>query len=100
MARYIDADKLIKHIKDLPTWKEMLGVGWKSTRYPSGMFDCEDIINSIDNQPTADVEEVVRCKDCKYLEIDKGLRQGRMCLMRGSDGWCNDDDFCSYGKRK
>lgn len=58
MARYIDADKLIEHIKDVPTWYERLGIGWRSTKYPDGMFDCDDVINSIGNQPTADVVEV------------------------------------------
>ena len=59
MARYIDADRLKEHIKDLPTWwADGGGVYGQSMKYPEGMFDCEDIINSIDNQPTADVEEV------------------------------------------
>ena len=45
-------------------------------------------------QPTADVVEVVRCKDCRYCEIGN------------KDGWCNLndcivylDDFCSNGER-
>lgn len=58
MAKYIDADKLKEHIKGLPTWFEGLGIGWRSTKYPNGQFDCEDIINSIDNSPTADVVEI------------------------------------------
>lgn len=58
MARYIDADKLIDHIKDLPTWREILGIGWRATKYPNGMFDCNDVINSIEDAPTADVAEV------------------------------------------
>jgi hypothetical protein len=60
MARYIDADKLIEHIKDLPTWREVLGRGWLATKYPDGTFDCEDVISSIVNAPTADVVEVKR----------------------------------------
>lgn len=49
----------------------------------------------------SDMVEVVKCKDCKYLEIDKGWQGGRACLMRGGDtGWCHDNDFCSYGERK
>ena len=59
MARYIDAEKLKSHIKDLPTWwADGGGVYGESMKYPEGMFDCDDIINSIDNQPTADVVEV------------------------------------------
>ena len=58
MARYIDADILIEHIKDVPTWYEGLGIGYRPTKYPDGMFDCNDVINSIENQPTVEIEEV------------------------------------------
>ena len=58
MTKYIDVNKLINQIKDLPTWIEVLGFGWRSAKYPNGVFDCEDVINSIQNQPTADVEEL------------------------------------------
>lgn len=59
MARYIDADKLIEHIKDLPTWwEDEGGVYGHSMKYPEGLFHCEDVINSIENAPTADVVEV------------------------------------------
>lgn len=47
-----------------------------------------------------DIVQVVRCKDCKHLERDSGLQGGKMCLVRGDTGWCNDTDFCSYGERK
>lgn len=36
-----------------------------------------DILDTIEKVPAADVQKVVRCKDCIY-----------------------SDDFCSYGKRK
>ena len=41
--------------------------------------------------PTADVVEVVRCKDCKYR------KKNTFCLhnMRYED----DNGFCSYGER-
>lgn len=62
----------------------------------------DDAIGLIDDAPTVDAVEVVRCKDCKHLEIDPGLRYDkRMCLMRGGEyGYCKDDDFCSYGERR
>ena len=63
MARYIDADALLKYIKDIPTWYEEFGIGWHATKYPNGSYDCEDIINSILNARAADVvprSEVVR----------------------------------------
>ena len=54
----------------------------------------------IDAAPTVDAVEVVRCRECKYLEKDDGLKYGRMCLKLGNSSLCHDDDFCSYGERK
>ena len=85
MARYIDAELL----------KEDLRRGcWSSVQ------------KVIDRQPTADVQPVIHCKDCKYW-----------CHNQGSkDGWCvegipingddmsrvmvDDYDFCSYAERE
>lgn len=46
----------------------------------------------IENAPTVDAVEVVRCKDCTSY---------------GGTGWCcehdtcmEEDDFCSYGERR
>lgn len=38
MARYADVDKLLEHI----------GVYGSSMKYPNGMFDVNDVVNSID----------------------------------------------------
>ena len=43
--------------------------------------------------PTADVVEVVRCKDCKHKNPI-----GNKCLR--DNLWHDSDDFCSYGERK
>ena len=52
----------------------------------------------IEEAPSVDAVEVVRCKDCKYSEwdCDCGLY---LCLYHGCD-WNNGDHFCSYGERK
>ena len=85
MARYIDADKLIAD-------------GWHLERHaPNGR--CLTMM-SIADVPTADVAEVVRCKDCKYC-FD-AIMGGMWCehpdniMPLGS----NPDDFCGYGERK
>ena len=81
MARYIDADALIAEY-------DRVHIG-----APGGarklMVDA----------PTADVVEVVRCKDCKYWE--KGKDYEPYCNHFGN--MMTDtkaDDFCSYGERK
>ena len=53
-------------------------------------------------QSTADVVEVVRCKDCKWyqnLEI-VGKVQTRCFNLAGLYRVCNPNDFCNYGERK
>jgi hypothetical protein len=48
--------------------------------------------------PTADVVEVVRCKDCKHR-----VKPSKMCAHPKAVGWDaiepEDDDFCSYGEK-
>ena len=59
MAKYIECEALIEHMKDLPTWwADSGGVYGQAMKYPEGMFDCDDVINSVDNAPAADVVEV------------------------------------------
>ena len=60
MPRYIDADKLKKDILALRDCDNGF----------SGTYDKACIIDIIDEQPTADVVEVVRCKDCVWRDID------------------------------
>ena len=57
-------------------------------------------IEGIANECTADVVEVVRCKDCVYWDGPgyKGLCEAPMNgLVRE---YTDDDSFCSYGERK
>ena len=52
-------------------------------------YDVEQVLGDIEDAPTIDAVEVVRCKDCIFradCEYD-GSRFG-------------DDDFCSRGERK
>lgn len=52
--------------------------------------------NLIKSAPTADVVEVVRCKDCIQRRYHCfGQYYCQRYLFK-----CKDNDFCSYGKRK
>ena len=66
----------------------------------------DDIIAAIAGQPTVDVVEVVRCKDCKHWSVDQ---YGCVCNLHSEKE--NADypafevqmlptDFCSYGERR
>ena len=92
--RYIDADKLKEELKH-------------SGYCNNNWLDIEMYIN---NQPTADVVEVVRCKDCKwwgYLD-DKGPVRVCHAAKHGykSRNWdigiyrtYNEEFYCADGER-
>jgi hypothetical protein len=53
-----------------------------------------DVRKAIEQTPTADVVEVVRCEDCRHYHAEKG-------------GWCERHDFefdvrdyCCHGEKK
>ena len=51
----------------------------------------------IDDAPTVDAVEVVRCWKCKYHEDTSVIGFGHCCLY---DLTMRYNDFCSYGKRE
>ena len=75
MAEYINREDLLNNLKQFaPEYLKPL------------------MVSLIEKQPTADVVEVVRCKDCTEWDKDEyecshwyGFRE---------------DDYCSYGERK
>lgn len=80
--RLIDADKLERQEY------------WGNER----CFDYVDA-EDIDNAPTVDAVEVVRCRDCKHYEIHKP-KVLENCERNGYIIPMKPDDFCSYGERK
>lgn len=96
MADYISRQKAIEAIMDLPNCPN----GYSDT------YDKECIIGTLEEVPTADVVEVVRCKDCRYwktvtepigIECEPG-ETAHYCAMDGMI--TRTFDFCSYGDRK
>ena len=84
MPRLIDAEKLEEYkasgVSDLTEWQK----GWN------------DAIDTImDETPTVDAVEVVRCKDCKFYWKNNRDSDGVVCLATPKD-----DAFCSEGERK
>ena len=90
--RLIDADalkKILKYYHSAPH-VHIAGSGI-STGLEMGIAGCVSIL---DNAPTVDAVEVVRCKECRsFLEEDGGW-----CLEM--DRSIEINDFCSYGERK
>ena len=59
-----------------------------------GIDQCKAIISRLKSVPSADVVEVVRCKDCKYhAEFSSKCNKLHLTPMR-------PNDYCSYGERE
>ena len=58
------------------------------------------LINIINDAPTVDVAQVVRCKDCKYGSYDSKPNGAMVCLRTNDGFWRKETDFCSYGEKK
>lgn len=83
--RYIDADAL--------------RADWLENGDNEYVYDTNAFLESIDNAPTADVVDVVRCKDCKYYEQAKVNNKGFLiCPASGME--ITEADYCSYGERR
>ena len=73
-------------------WNQGTGTTWANA--------FSEAADMIENLPSADAIEVVRCKDCKHYDLFNNGCNG-MCL-RHIDAFevFYPDDFCSYGERK
>lgn len=82
------------------------------SKYIDAVYFCEKICRCKDdscdksncpilNAPTADVVEVVRCKDCKYCYKMgvSGLYWACKHPDRNPNG-CSPNDYCNYGERE
>ncbi len=81
---YIDKDKLYEAITDLP--------------YSEGcaVYDSDDVENTIRNFPEADVQEVVRCRDCEnYTQEGNYLPK---CSYLSKPVGLNS--YCCFGRKK
>ena len=101
MARLINADKRIAEIKN----QYCIGCdNYGGIRCRACWVD--DAICLIDDAPTVDAVEVVRCRDCKWYMPGDLFTDIMFCHRLKKDNgkpakynYC-EDDFCSYGERK
>ena len=77
MPKYIDAEKLNNLLDDVCV--------------------TDAIYNAIQELPTADVVEVVRCKDCIYNPLTANEKGFFICQASMME--ITDNDYCSYGTR-
>lgn len=85
MGKYIDLEPLINALKAIQKRSELISV--------------DEVLGVLAKYPAADVVEVVRCEDCKYLDyVDE---HEKWCMGRGYPAtMVKDDGYCEIGKRK
>ena len=88
--RLIDADKLESGEVIIPT--------------ENGGYEYVEVFykDDVDNAPSVDAVEVVRCKDCKfYLNSNEkcGLVDTRLRFYETDNVWTRDC-YCSWGERR
>lgn len=101
MSRYIDADAL----KDY-----FCGACATPKRYQRTFEDCRNKTDTygnscfkmrlIDTTPTADVVEVVRCKDCAYYREETSYCLNPHCSSSYYGHRVREHHYCSYGERR
>lgn len=94
MARYIDAEKLKTNIR----------VNLMPNVDIDGTVTVENaeryFLNIIDKTTTADVVEVVRCKDCVWCDKDSDPQTFLCGLASGDDEPVAPSYFCASGRRE
>lgn len=90
--RLIDADKLESGEVIIPT--------------ENGRYEYVEVFykDDVDNAPSVDAVEVVRCKDCRYYHV-YFESNGHTEKGYGACDWINDksvreDHYCSWGERR
>ena len=91
MAEYIDREALLKRMET--RLNQLRGDYGDFDHYTNG-FD-EGLV-AVEDAPTADVVDVVRCKDCKHLMFSDFYGECKNNHLGIVKPW----DYCSYGERK
>ena len=60
--------------------------------------ECQLALETIEDAPTVDAVEVVRCEDCKYF--GHNIENDTYCRCTGGLSDPEENDFCSYGERR
>lgn len=96
MARYIDANKILSHLND-----EIEGCGdydvySQPVVYGTylGLAYARSVVETAE---TADVVQIVRCKDCAFWQDNNGGYPHQECRW-GHGETPDPDDYCSFGE--
>ena len=90
MAEYIERGALIDDLS------KTVVISCKTELVPHLQRVLNKFINRIKDQPTADVVEVVRCRDCKHHRKDE---TGCWCNRAFNSFRTVEDNFCKFGAK-
>lgn len=96
MSRYIDADAFEKRIEEERTYLLNRGQTWAEN------ILVKHWLNILYEQPTVDAVEVVRCKDCKWLDTYT-INGEDITACNNENAFFRDarcDEHCSCGERR
>lgn len=93
MSKYIERESLIEQFDDSCKYAQA------TNDYQRGCNEVFDwCVKIIKNTPTADVVEVVRCRDCKWWKRMNGDKR-LQCFHGHGLIRTTENDYCSRGER-
>lgn len=105
MAEYKESEALIEKLETLLSdfrfivkYERQHGSISDVEKSKAKLETMKDVISLVKSQPTSDVQEVVRCKDCNYFSQTTVDKKG-FCICSVSGMEITDNDFCSYGEK-
>ena len=76
-------------------YKAIYGMDWKNVYFP------DNFKLLLDDIPSADVVEVVRCKDCiNYEWMSNRILEEQTWFCHCWNAITGEDDYCSFAKRR
>lgn len=95
IAEYIDREALKKKIElRIKSWSRDC-----NSKAPAIVNTYKEILHELKYIPTADVVEVVRCKDCRMFVENKEAFVA-YCKRELKNLCVNPNDYCSYGEKR
>ena len=100
MADYIKREDAERALAEQLMYEATTESEYASIDLKDYIEEAEELLADV---PSADVEEVVHCKDCKWCKHYKQDEQDCYCCTHACglyDVDRSEDDYCSYGERK
>ena len=96
MSRYIDIEPVIKHANEEITAPFAYPQGGRADDEKAYREKWDFVRTILLNTPAADVVEVVRCADCRFLTFSDMYGE----CSKGIMGVVTPNDYCSRGERR